>query len=280
MMSENKSIPQNLETEPFDRLKDEDLRALCQTEESIRQMSKYKDDYQVLQNTLKTLPDKYSYDILVPFGNKAFMPGKLVHTNEILVLLGDNWFVEKSAKDASQIVSRRMKVIENQIQDIEKQKQLLKSRVENLSEAEGAFEIKEAYDEEEEKKWREQHRENVRRNYREERRKEKEVSEDDKDVWDLLDKLEQNEQEKEELLEEGGYLSKDEEESDDIGHNSITFKHTRLTEQQRREVRTLTFYTVLRFAFGGIHRQRVAQALADVNNIYERSDAIAGRRSE
>ena len=39
----------------------------------------------------------------------AFMPGQLVHTNEILVLLGDNWFVERSAKQAAHIVDRRMK---------------------------------------------------------------------------------------------------------------------------------------------------------------------------
>jgi unconventional prefoldin RPB5 interactor 1 len=38
----------------------------------------------------------------------AFMPGQLVHTNEILVLLGDNWFVERSAKQASEIVDRRI----------------------------------------------------------------------------------------------------------------------------------------------------------------------------
>ena len=45
----------------------------------------------------------------VPFGKLAFMPGQLVHTNEILVLLGDNWFVERSAKQAAEIVDRRMK---------------------------------------------------------------------------------------------------------------------------------------------------------------------------
>ena len=37
------------------------------------------------------------------------MTGKLVHTNEILVLLGDNWFVEKSAKQACELVDRRLK---------------------------------------------------------------------------------------------------------------------------------------------------------------------------
>lgn len=37
------------------------------------------------------------------------MPGKLVHTNEITVLLGDNWFAKCSAKQAQKIVDHRMK---------------------------------------------------------------------------------------------------------------------------------------------------------------------------
>ena len=49
------------------------------------------------------------YYIQVPFGKFAFMPGHLVHTNEILVLLGDNWFCERSAKQASEIAERRIK---------------------------------------------------------------------------------------------------------------------------------------------------------------------------
>lgn len=35
------------------------------------------------------------------------MPGELVHTNELSVMLGDNWFVEKTAKEASQVIGRR-----------------------------------------------------------------------------------------------------------------------------------------------------------------------------
>ena len=47
----------------------------------------------------------------VPFGKLAFMPGKLVHTNQLLVLLGDNWFVERSAKQAEDIAQRRIQGI-------------------------------------------------------------------------------------------------------------------------------------------------------------------------
>lgn len=45
----------------------------------------------------------------VPLGKLAYMPGKLVHTNEVLALLGDNWFAETSAKHAAEIVARRQK---------------------------------------------------------------------------------------------------------------------------------------------------------------------------
>ena len=45
----------------------------------------------------------------MPIGEVGFFPGKLIHTNEIMVLLGDNWFAERSAKQASGIVDRRIK---------------------------------------------------------------------------------------------------------------------------------------------------------------------------
>lgn len=37
------------------------------------------------------------------------MPGKLVHTNELTVLLGDNWFAKCSAKEADTLVEHRKK---------------------------------------------------------------------------------------------------------------------------------------------------------------------------
>ena len=36
------------------------------------------------------------------------MPGQIVHSNEVMVLLGDNWFAERSAKQASEIAGRRI----------------------------------------------------------------------------------------------------------------------------------------------------------------------------
>ena len=39
------------------------------------------------------------------------MPGRLIHTNEIMVLLGDNWFAERSASQALEMVERRKNVL-------------------------------------------------------------------------------------------------------------------------------------------------------------------------
>uniref|UniRef100_A0A3Q3RCV4 URI1 prefoldin like chaperone n=1 Tax=Monopterus albus TaxID=43700 RepID=A0A3Q3RCV4_MONAL len=75
----------------------------------IQHWKKVSGDYEALNDRLKTLPDQLAYDIMVPFGPLAFMPGKLVHTNEVTVLLGDNWFAKCSAKQAQKIVDHRMK---------------------------------------------------------------------------------------------------------------------------------------------------------------------------
>jgi len=48
------------------------------------------------------------YDALVPLGRRAICPGKIIHTNEITCLLGDNWFVECSADKAIELVNHRI----------------------------------------------------------------------------------------------------------------------------------------------------------------------------
>ena len=54
-------------------------------------------------------------------GSKAFMPGELIHTNEVMVLLGENFFAERSSFQAGAIVRRRMDVIDEVISKLEKQ---------------------------------------------------------------------------------------------------------------------------------------------------------------
>lgn len=91
--------------------------------------NKVSGDYEALDERLQTLPDQLSYDIMVPFGPLAFMPGKLVHTNEVTVLLGDNWFAKCSAKQAQKIVQHRMKYVKSELDDLSKTMKNFEARV-------------------------------------------------------------------------------------------------------------------------------------------------------
>lgn len=57
---------------------------------------------------LLQLPEQMSHDVMVPVAGCAFFPGTIVHTNEILVLLGENYFAERTASQARQIIQRRL----------------------------------------------------------------------------------------------------------------------------------------------------------------------------
>ncbi|EPQ11048.1 Unconventional prefoldin RPB5 interactor, partial [Myotis brandtii] len=98
--------------------------------ERIQHWQQVEDDYSALQERLGTLPDKLSYSIMVPFGPFAFMPGKLVHTNEVTVLLGDNWFAKCSAKQAVGLVEHRRGHVRKTIDDLKKVMTNFESRVE------------------------------------------------------------------------------------------------------------------------------------------------------
>uniref|UniRef100_A0A8C5WBY6 Protein phosphatase 1 regulatory subunit 19 n=1 Tax=Leptobrachium leishanense TaxID=445787 RepID=A0A8C5WBY6_9ANUR len=82
-------------------------------------MKKVESDYEALQERLNTLPDKLSYEVMVPFGPLAFMPGRLVQTNEITALLGDNWFAKCSAKQATELVDHRKKHVRKALDDLQ-----------------------------------------------------------------------------------------------------------------------------------------------------------------
>ncbi|XP_067245324.1 unconventional prefoldin RPB5 interactor 1 isoform X1 [Chanodichthys erythropterus] len=108
-------LPQGVE-----RLKEEHKKVVKDCRSQIAHWEKVEKDYDSLQDRLRTLPDKLSYDIMVPFGPLAFMPGKLVHTNELTVLLGDNWFAKCSAKQADTLVEHRKKHVKNALDDLQK----------------------------------------------------------------------------------------------------------------------------------------------------------------
>ncbi|GFR90160.1 unconventional prefoldin RPB5 interactor [Elysia marginata] len=207
---------------------------------------KYKNDYETLQERLRTLPNELTHDVMVPFGKLAFMPGKLVHTNEILVLLGDNWFVERSAKQAEDIAQRRIEELNKQLNNLKAQKKLLEPRLEftsgfksHMKGKEDVKEIVEEYDAEKERLWDEQHRKNVHKEKEAERMlnknpppkpiaaKKQQAS--DSDLWARLDALEEEEKKRGELE------SEDSEEEDDDKSGKTLSKGVKQQDQLAKE---------------------------------------------
>ncbi|KAF4382737.1 hypothetical protein F8388_015565 [Cannabis sativa] len=89
----------------------------------------------------------------VPFGKAAFFPGRLIHTNEFLVLLGEGYYADRTSKQTVDILRRRGNTLESQIESLRAMVQDLKLEASffdrTASEAEeGILEIREDYVEE------------------------------------------------------------------------------------------------------------------------------------
>ncbi|KAI9315993.1 Prefoldin subunit-domain-containing protein [Dichotomocladium elegans] len=87
----------------------------------VRRLKIFQQDYDALEKQLQTLPDETVRPAMIPIGGLAFMPGKLIHTNEITVYLGANYYAERSAKQALAIVNRRREVVKENLRLVEGQ---------------------------------------------------------------------------------------------------------------------------------------------------------------
>ena len=201
------------------------------TKEKGRVMLQHREDYCNLTQRLESLSDVTQHKVMVPMTSKAFMPGKLVHTNEILVLLGDNWFVETSAKNAAAIAQRRVKgcdeILDNLQQELELEQGWRKQVGEFSREKDECVEITEDFDPETERLWREKHRDN--------RRKEKlsaPKTQSDEELWQRLEELEI-----EEALEKQWEADGDEEDSDDDDddESDISSNESEITNESESE---------------------------------------------
>ncbi|XP_071973289.1 unconventional prefoldin RPB5 interactor 1 [Engystomops pustulosus] len=121
---------QQLNSKEVNRLQEEQNKVVTGCQENIQHWKKVEKDYDALQERLGTLPDKLSYEIMVPFGPLAFMPGRLVQTNEVTVLLGDNWFAKCSTKQAMSLVDHRKKHVRKTLEEYEEALKNFESRVE------------------------------------------------------------------------------------------------------------------------------------------------------
>jgi prefoldin alpha subunit len=127
-------------------------QALDHHQRELTNLLNLRSEYSVLNEQMQVLPQSISHQIMVPVGSQAIFPAKLVKTNEITVLLGDNYFAKCSAHHARGIIGRRLDVIERKIAAAEKQVLELQLRVAHAREmasTQGVCEIMEPYPQDE-----------------------------------------------------------------------------------------------------------------------------------
>ncbi|XP_041989859.1 RNA polymerase II subunit 5-mediating protein homolog [Salvia splendens] len=127
---------------------------ITQRRRELEKLRSFKDDNTSLINLVRKLPDETHHDIMVPFGQAAFFPGRMTNPNKFLVLLGEGYHAERSAKQTVEILKRRGEAIESQIESVNAIMEDLKLEASFFDKtahesAEGVVEIREDYIEDE-----------------------------------------------------------------------------------------------------------------------------------
>eukprot|EP00736_Rhodelphis_marinus_P009387 Rmarinus@m.23426 len=126
-------------------------KSIADHKSKLDRITAFEKDYEDLRELICDLPKKLKHDIMVPLGDLAFFPGHLHHTNEFLVLLGDNYFVQKSSSETAELIGRRLEYVSNERDGLEDSLDSMQKRYEmtqalftNLPEG-GFVDIREEY---------------------------------------------------------------------------------------------------------------------------------------
>uniref|UniRef100_A0A7N0U3I2 RNA polymerase II subunit 5-mediating protein homolog n=1 Tax=Kalanchoe fedtschenkoi TaxID=63787 RepID=A0A7N0U3I2_KALFE len=125
-------------------------QAIAERTSELHRVRAFLDDNSGLAKLVQRLPDQLHHDIMVPFGKGAFFPGRLIHTNEFLVLLGEGYYADRTSKQTVEILDRRGKELESQMQSLKAMIKDLKAEssffgATATEAAEGLVEIREEY---------------------------------------------------------------------------------------------------------------------------------------
>ncbi len=133
-------------------------KQLTATETELKRLMELRTTYKQTCDAVRELPLKLSQPGLIPINEYGYMPGRLVHTNEFMVHLGDNYFAQYSSHDAQAVIARRILAIEEKMAAAEKRavdlriqmRRTQEERQEQLQETEeGVVDIVEPVEEEE-----------------------------------------------------------------------------------------------------------------------------------
>ncbi|BFG06039.1 unconventional prefoldin RPB5 interactor-like protein [Drosophila madeirensis] len=152
----------------MDRREDALRQAIVDNAKETERWQAYKSDNEGAIRNLEMFAKSLSVEVMVPIGRKALMPGQLIHTNELMVSHSEDYFSACSAHKAKEICQHRLRVAEERLKKLETEANLWQNNLDEplakgaVAES-GQLEIIEDYNEEADIKWREQHKESVRR---------------------------------------------------------------------------------------------------------------------
>jgi prefoldin subunit 5 len=90
------------------------------------------ENYSNLEQVIRSSREKLKIESMIPIGEHdlAFMPGELVHTNEWLVSLGENYFIKCTSSKALEILERRVDYVNS---SLNKEEQMLSKMYGNFT---------------------------------------------------------------------------------------------------------------------------------------------------
>uniref|UniRef100_A0A0D3B508 NADP-dependent oxidoreductase domain-containing protein n=1 Tax=Brassica oleracea var. oleracea TaxID=109376 RepID=A0A0D3B508_BRAOL len=112
----------------------------------MNRLQRFVDENDNLISLVKKLPEKLHHNI---------MASRLIHTNECLVFLGENYYTDRTSKQTVDVLRRRDKTLQSQIHSLKAEIDDFQTEASffantALEAAEGVLEIREEYEKEEE----------------------------------------------------------------------------------------------------------------------------------
>jgi prefoldin alpha subunit len=110
-------------------------KAISNQQQQLDQLRGAHEQLQQTLDSLEQLPNKLQHQVMVPMGKHAFFPGHLTRTNEIMVHLGDQYYVEVTAGHARGILQRKQAAVADGISKAQQQLKALQARLDVSSDS-------------------------------------------------------------------------------------------------------------------------------------------------
>jgi len=115
--------------------------------DQIDRIESLKKEHVETKEILSSISETLEKDVLLPINSVAFVRAQIYHTNETMINLGNDYFVERSVHQASQIVQRRIDVLDDGIKKLRDEFEEKKDLGVTMQMDDGTLEIIEPFEE-------------------------------------------------------------------------------------------------------------------------------------